>query len=488
MAPPSEVGGGVVKLRHLASVMTVVAIMAAAGLPVPAVGDHEPYTTHAQLQELLVEWEAAGAEVATVATSRQGRDIPMVRLGDGPVTVLVTAVLHANEPSGTEASVRLISLLLGDDQPTFDEPGWSTVRRSSPALRALTRPRSLDRLLQRVTLVVLPMLDPDGVSNGHTRDTSANTDYATQVTVQADAIGYVMEHHRPDLLVDLHGGPDEPLNIGLIEPQGVEPAVRDASRDAATTLWRAADGSGIPVKYFEEHPLALITGQHGDPAASIDETYYSALARVAPLTWESLQLEGIPTVYTETVGLQSRDPQISILEGASIQQVTTLALLFDAAGLFDGVRPRKRSATADQGAATTVVRAKREITGLRATVAWPWHSTPQDWTVRVIDERTGDVVAERAADATPAPNRRARSVLLGALPAGRYRVEASSASPAAQGVLTTLWHVPARQRVRGVLGPAENVALCLDGESLFRTAVSATDPTAFLAAPTCEQD
>ena len=470
--------------RAVAVALASTALLTA--LVTPAAGDHPEYTGHAELLELVEDWQARGAHVETAAVSREGRAIPLVRIGSGAATALVTAELHANEPSGTEAAVRLIELLLGNPAPTFREPGWPAITgKTTPARRAAAA-QVVQRLLERVTVLVFPMLDPDGAEAAHRRDMQANSDYATRVTVQADAIEHAVTTYRPDLMVDLHGGPDEPLNIGLIEPQGVEPAIVEASRAAAAVLWRSADALDVGPVYFEEHPFDSFAGVDGDPFDSADEAYYASVGRGAPLTWESLQLEGIPTVYSETVGLQSRAPQIGIFEGASIQQLTTLAALLDLGGLFDGTLPHKQTAPSDAGSATMTVDLPRGATTLRAGIAWPWVSAPQDWSVRITDS-AGQVVGQRLPDGTVAPYRRSRVLTVDGLAPGRYTITAGSTAPAAAGVLSAIsWAPGGGPAVRGVLGPAGDVRLCLDGTSLFREAATSSDHTSYLAGPSCE--
>src|SRR5688500_15887261 len=85
----------------------------------PARAHHPELTSYDELQAAVKDWQRRGAHVEVPATSREGRDITLVSVGSGPITLLLLSELHGNEPSGTEALVRLFELLLGNPAPTF---------------------------------------------------------------------------------------------------------------------------------------------------------------------------------------------------------------------------------------------------------------------------------------------------------------------------------------------------------------------------------
>ncbi|MFT5222332.1 MAG: hypothetical protein ACI867_000631 [Glaciecola sp.] len=449
--------------------------------------DHPEFTSYDQLVAHAAAWEDAGARVSSVATSNNGRDFLMVSVGTGPFTLISTNELHANEPSGTEQFVRLIWALLGDQGPTFEGDIWPGIAANPPILRALADDAIRAELLSRVTVVGFAMLDPDGAENAHTRDFQTNLDYSTRVTPTMAAILAALDEFNPDLLIDSHGGPPEPMNIGLVEPIGVEPAVLAFSRAAAATAWRATEAVGAPAKFFEEQPIAMYAGQHDDPFASIDEAYYSALIRGVPLTVESLQLEGLPATYTETIGLQSVDPQVSVISGASLQQNILLALAFEGAGMLTSERPGKHVEQTDTGAFDATVELAVGATRLFTTVHWGWTDPAQDWTLELLDP-AGQVVASADPDSN-SPYRRSRALAVGALDPGSYQIRATQDSGAtlAGATLRTLWYEsdPTAAPLEGIVDGNADVALCLPGTSVYRQLVSALPQTSGLAAPSC---
>jgi hypothetical protein len=476
-------------MRRIAGIGLVLAALSASTMlspAVPAFADHPEFTSHAELLELLPEWERLGATIEIPAVSDEGRDIPLVAVGDGPFTVLITSELHANEPSGTEAAIRLIWALLGRTDPSLAGDVWPGVTADTAFLAGLADEPTRRALLSRVTVVAFPMLDPDGAENAHTRDFLTNTDYATRITPSTAALVHAVQTYAPDLLLDLHGGPNEPMNIGLVEPYGTEPAVIAASRAAAATAWRATVAVGAEPLFFEEHPFALMLGEHSEPFSTADEAYYAALSRGAPFTMEAFQLEGIPAVYTETVGLQSSAPEISIVAGASLQEAVAAALLYDGAGLLTNERPGKSVAVAD-GTASMPLSLPFGATRLLVVVRWAWQDPAQDWSLRVVDA-AGAVVAE-AGGGEASPYRRSRAVAVADLPPGEYRVEALPGVDAgvASGVLRALWYEPdpGVATAPGIVDGTADPRLCLPDGSLWRDLVGTLSPTAALGTETC---
>lgn len=73
----------------------------------------------------------------TVGRSNEGRDLYLAKIGTGPVKVLYITQQHGNEPLGTEAALQLLARLARGGS------GW-------------------DEVLRRVTLLVIPKVNPDG--------------------------------------------------------------------------------------------------------------------------------------------------------------------------------------------------------------------------------------------------------------------------------------------------------------------------------------
>ncbi|GAA4764912.1 M14 family zinc carboxypeptidase [Citricoccus nitrophenolicus] len=99
------------------------------------------WSSYADVQRTLGQIERTSqgrVAVDSIGTTRQGRDILAARVGSGDRVVVVTGAIHGNERTGVEAQLALLKSL-GTDNPASRE------------------------ILQGVTLVAIPMLNPDGV-------------------------------------------------------------------------------------------------------------------------------------------------------------------------------------------------------------------------------------------------------------------------------------------------------------------------------------
>ncbi|MDX1500505.1 MAG: M14 family zinc carboxypeptidase [Woeseiaceae bacterium] len=90
-------------------------------------------------------------ETAVVGTSVEARPIPLLRSAAGPETVILLGRQHPVEVPGALAMRRFVDVLLAD----------------TPLAR---------RFRERFTIVVLPLINPDGVVNGHARHNAGGTD------------------------------------------------------------------------------------------------------------------------------------------------------------------------------------------------------------------------------------------------------------------------------------------------------------------------
>ncbi|MGH3367579.1 MAG: M14 family zinc carboxypeptidase [Nocardioidaceae bacterium] len=99
------------------------------------------WTSHSELRHQLQQIESTSAgrvDVEQIGTSTQGRELWSARVGTGDRVLMVQSAIHGNERTGTEA-------LLG------------ILRDLGTSQNAATA-----ELLSKVTLVALPMVNPDG--------------------------------------------------------------------------------------------------------------------------------------------------------------------------------------------------------------------------------------------------------------------------------------------------------------------------------------
>ncbi|HLR95255.1 MAG TPA: M14 family zinc carboxypeptidase [Jiangellaceae bacterium] len=98
------------------------------------------YDEHVTALEAIESESAGRVDVDVVGQSHQGRDIYAGRVGDGDKVVYVTGSIHGNEKTGPEAALAMLDYLGRSDH------------REARAIR------------QGITLVAVPMMNPDGNS------------------------------------------------------------------------------------------------------------------------------------------------------------------------------------------------------------------------------------------------------------------------------------------------------------------------------------
>ncbi len=89
------------------------------------------------------------SRLRSIGQSVQGRDLPAIQIGSGSKKIVVTGCHHAREWISVEVPLHLTRYLsfagdLGGTRPSDDER------------------RRVERLLQRLTFIIIPMLNPDG--------------------------------------------------------------------------------------------------------------------------------------------------------------------------------------------------------------------------------------------------------------------------------------------------------------------------------------
>jgi hypothetical protein len=164
----------------------------------------ERSTSHEELLQFLrdVQSRTDRMMIQTIATTDEGRELPLVLLGTPPTatpgtawfsgkpTVFITGNVHGGERAGREGSLQLIREL------------------------ALGAHRGL---LDRVNVLIVPTLNPDGHEN-RTRTNSLGYDMNRDfVVAETPEISGVIEHvitaWWPDVFVDVHNGGAYPYHL-----------------------------------------------------------------------------------------------------------------------------------------------------------------------------------------------------------------------------------------------------------------------------------
>ncbi len=202
-----------IHLLRLAVCLAVLGLLPAAVLAqeLPGTGAEragwERHTSHQELMDFLFEVQVGSSNmlVQELTTTRQGRVVPLVILGDPPSaepgtfllsgkpTIFVTCSIHGGEYSGKEGGQQLIrELALGELRP----------------------------LLEEVNVLIIPSLNPDG-AEAEPRSTRTNSmgydmnrDFIVMETEEVSAaVEEVLLRWWPDVYVDAHNGGSFPYNL-----------------------------------------------------------------------------------------------------------------------------------------------------------------------------------------------------------------------------------------------------------------------------------
>ncbi len=142
--------------------------------------------------------------VERIGESLEGRGIFHVRLGTGPLHVLLWSQMHGDEPTATSA--------------LFDLFEYVRRHRDEPAVR---------RILSSLTLHVVPMLNPDGADRFQRRNLQSidvNRDALRLQTPEGQILKALRDRLQPKVGFNLHnqnwrtsvGDPPKPASISLL--------------------------------------------------------------------------------------------------------------------------------------------------------------------------------------------------------------------------------------------------------------------------------
>ena len=282
-----------------------------------------PLLTHAEVVTRLGQLTAEAGnllQVEAVGQSVEGRSINLVRIGSGSYPVLLWSQMHGDEPTATAA--------------LFDIFDYLRRHADDPAVR---------RLLSRLTLHAIPMLNPDGAERFQRRNAQGidiNRDALRLQTPEGRALKAARDRVKPRIGFNLHnqnwrtsvGRPPRPASVSLLsvafdEARSDSPGrrltrkvcavIRDALEPFASgqigryddefevrafgdniTLW------GTPVVLIETGPWPSI---EPDPAlvrlnfvailAALDSLASGAVESADPRRYESLPLNESRELY-----------------------------------------------------------------------------------------------------------------------------------------------------------------------------------------------
>ncbi len=256
--------------------------------------------THAELWEVLgpLADEAAVLEREEIGRSAEGRPLYAVRCGEGPLRVLLWSQMHGDEPTHTMGLADLLHYLAR-------EPDDARARR----------------ILEALTLVAVPMLNPDGAERFrrfNAQGIDMNTDARAWVTPELRSLRALYERFRPDFAFNLHD-------------QNVRARVGSTRRLAAMALLACPfneAGEDDDVRLRGKR-LAAVIRRAVDPLIGGHVTRYSDAYEPRGMG-EHMQRAGTSTVLVEMGGWPN-DPEKQFL-----RKVSFVALLSALESLADG--------------------------------------------------------------------------------------------------------------------------------------------------------
>jgi hypothetical protein len=189
-----------------------------------------PSELEARVRELAARHPGA-AKLEVVGRSAEGRPIHLLEVGRGPRRVLLWSQMHGDEPSATPALLDLAHALL-----------------TSPDRGAA------GRILEGTTLLMVPMLNPDGSARYRRRNAQGidvNRDALNLATPEGRLLKQLRDRFEPELGFNLHdqdrrttiGGTDTLATISLLgvagDAQGTLTPGRLQARRVASAIVQA---------------------------------------------------------------------------------------------------------------------------------------------------------------------------------------------------------------------------------------------------------
>lgn len=267
----------------------------------------------------------SGVSVDVIGTSVEGRPLHQVVLGDGPHVLWVVGRQHGNEPTGGEAILQVVPLLADEDAALPDD--------APPVLKAVLEHREL--LLDRVTLVIVPVGNPDGSAayqRANARGQDLNRDHWLFTQPESRAMRDAFWEHWPDSCIDLHNEGLGSYDWDAFMPDGLpESEMQDAlERQSWLTTYEVDAAGGYGGGPNENYVLL------DDPFRVENPTTYH------PGTHDMFcSLRGAPG-WTPEGAITGGDNGVTdrIHDWSTrLHAVTVATALLDAAGLYDGYLP-----------------------------------------------------------------------------------------------------------------------------------------------------
>jgi hypothetical protein len=272
--------------------------------PLPPLLDHE------ELMKRLDVLRSSAPDlfsIEKIAESVEGRSINHVRIGSGPQRILLWSQMHGDEPTATSALLDVFDHLRR--------------RRGEPMVK---------RILSRLTLHVVPMLNPDGAERFQRRNAQSidiNRDALRLQTPEGRALKALRDVVKPQVGFNLHnqnwrtsvGDPPRPASISLLSVAYDEARTENAGRKLTKQLCAVIRDALEP----------FASGQIGRYE---DEFEVRAFG-------DNITLWGTPVVLIETGPWPSQEPDAALVRLNFVAIMSALDAL--ATGNVDRADPRR---------------------------------------------------------------------------------------------------------------------------------------------------
>jgi hypothetical protein len=264
------------------------------------VSPSNPYSLrHAELKERLQQLSSSFPDLIRaepVGNSVEGRDIFLVTLGQGPDRILLWTQMHGDEPTATCAILDLLEFFAGSRRQAW-----------------------VAEILQKYTLLIVPMLNPDGAERMQRRNAQGidiNRDARALQTPEGRLLKEVRDRYRPFVGFNLHnqnstttvGDTGRVATIALLAVAADAPGSASGGEDRSGTLAKQ-----VTAVLYE----ALSPFVYGHISRYDEEFNPRAFG-------DNLTLWGTPVVLIESGGNPAGEP---LNFGVKLNYVAVLAVL-----------------------------------------------------------------------------------------------------------------------------------------------------------------
>lgn len=206
-------------------------------------------------------------EISTAGYSELGREIPLIKIGNGKHVILAWSQMHGNESTTTKALFDFIKFIF---QKEFFQ-------------------NEIKQFLEHNSLFILPMLNPDGAAL-YTRENGNNIDLnrdAQEVSQrESQVLQDVFNSVQPDLCLNLH---DQRSIYGLDTGLGATVSFLAPSADIDRSITPARAVAMSHIVGLAKQLQELIPGQVG----RYDDSFN------ANCVGDTFQMAGVPTILFE---------------------------------------------------------------------------------------------------------------------------------------------------------------------------------------------